>query len=223
MAARFEKQPRSGSHIAQLVLPQRVSKRYSSSKCHEDFPQFAESTFKKVRRSLSTWQPTDRPSQTWDGIVSPSSSDTRRTFSKDMAQYIFPQPLTSSASPAASFGSTQQPDGNPTLIPTAELLDASICHTFLIRTPQKAIPSYYRLCYPGAPTGFDYFDPSEAGYREMVLLFDFLRSRGREPLVLESEDLLREPETVMKEWCDHVGIAFDPSMLEWNEGTREHL
>lgn len=164
------------------------------------------------------------PSQTWDNIVSPSSTGPQhvRTFSKDMAQYIFPQPLTSNTSPAASFGPSQL-DGNPTLIPTASLLDPSICHTFLIRTPQKAIPSYYRLCYPGAPTGFDFFDPREAGYEELRKLFNFLRSQGQEPLVLESEDLLREPETVMKEWCDHVGISFDPSMLEWNEGTREHL
>jgi hypothetical protein len=154
------------------------------------------------------------PLQCWKGIVaSPSRTDggPRRTFSKDMAQYLFPSSPLSSA------------DGNPTLIPTSQLLSPSIRHTFLIRTPSKAIPSYHRLCHPGSATGFEYFDPSEAGYRELRLLFDFLRTQGVDPLVIESDDLLKEPTKVMRGWCESVGIQFDEGMLEWNEGTREHL
>lgn len=41
--------------------------------------------------------------------------------------------------------------------------------------------------------------------------------------MIESEELLRDPETLMKVWCDDCGIDFDKSMLTWNEGTREHL
>lgn len=142
-----------------------------------------------------------------------------------MAQYI----VDTSSSPgtvAASFkGATTTPN-NPTLIPTSELLQPHISHTFLIRHPNKAVPSYARLCYPGAPTGFDYFDPSEMGYKELRMLFDFIREEtGKTPLLVESEELLKAPPKVVKAWCEHVGIEFKEEMLAWDDApdTRTHL
>lgn len=179
--------------------------------------------------------------KTWNNIVAhtPDLDDNSNsnstaaapliTFSKDMASYIFPLSPASSHSPAipSSFGSTGAKSSaiNPTLIPTELLLDPSIVHTFLIRHPAKAIPSYKRLCYPGSPTGFNYFDPAEAGYKELRILFDFIRENKPEEkiLVMESEELLEDPERVMKGWCETVGIKFDAGMLQWEEGTREHL
>lgn len=146
-----------------------------------------------------------------------------------MASYIFPLSPSSAHSPVipSSFASAGSKSSaiNPTLIPTDILLDPSIVHTFLIRHPAKAIPSYKRLCYPGSPTGFNYFDPAEAGYKELRILFDFIRENKPEEniLVMESEELLEDPERVMKGWCETVGIEFDPGMLQWEEGTREHL
>ena len=60
-------------------------------------------------------------------------------------------------------------DGNPTIIPTEDLLAPDIVHTFLIRDPQKAVPSYYRLCSgeKSKLTGFEYFDPEEVGLNEL--------------------------------------------------------
>lgn len=127
-----------------------------------------------------------------------------------MAQYIFPAPDPST--PPSSL-----------LVPTDALLSPTVHHTFLIRTPYKAIPSYHRLCYPSSPTGFEYWDPAEAGFREERLLFDLLRAEGRVPLVIDSEDLLRDPEGTMRMWCEDSGIEFDKEMLSWDEGTREHL
>lgn len=130
-----------------------------------------------------------------------------------MAQYIFNQPSNPSLTSVPSYG----PTGNPSLIPTDALLDPSIVHTFLIRTPAKAIPSYHRLCYPGAPTDFEHFDPEEAGYREIRLLFDFLRQNGRDPLILDAEDLLANPSETMKIWCDAVQVEFDPAMVRFRQ------
>ncbi|ORY92928.1 hypothetical protein BCR35DRAFT_320083 [Leucosporidium creatinivorum] len=191
--------------------PEKVSNRFDDAKCSKDYAHFADSTFKK----------------TWDNIIKHNSpSDPPRTFSKDMAQYIF-APTYSSATSVPSFSSTpttSDDDDNPTLIPTSTLLSPSTVHTFLIRTPTKAIPSYHRLCYPGAPTDFDYFDPEEAGYREVRALFDFIKkAKGRTPLVLDSEDLLKSPEEVMKIWCKEVGVEFDKGMLQWDEGVQEHF
>ncbi|KAJ7761921.1 hypothetical protein DFH07DRAFT_413568 [Mycena maculata] len=180
---------------------ERVSKRYSAEVCAKDFAQYSTSTFKK----------------TWEGIIKPADGS-KRVFSKDMAQYIFPLPSSSNDS-VPSFG----PSGNPTLIPTEALLDSDIQHTFLIRTPEKAVPSYHRLCYPGSETGFEYWDPEEAGYRELRLLFDFLRSHGRAPVILESAELLAHAPEVMKSWCESAGIEFNEKMLQWDEGTKEHF
>lgn len=160
--------------------------------------------------------------QTWDNSITPT--DPPRTFSKDMAQYIF-APLTSSVTSVPSFGPDPPSDGNPTLIPTSTLLNPNTSHTFLMRHPAKAVPSYDRLCYPGAPTDFDYFDPAEVGLRELRALFDFIKEQrgGEAPLVLDSEDLLKDPEAVMRIWCKEVGVEFEKSMLEWSEGSREHF
>lgn len=146
----------------------------------------------------------------------------------NVPQYIFNQSRSPDIKSVASLSPDGGPNDNSSLIPTALLTDPNIHHTFLIRHPSKAIPSYERLCFPGSDTGFDYFDPEEAGYRELRMLFDVVRESNQQhgrpaPLLIESEELLRDPETLMKVWCDDCGIDFDKSMLTWNEGTREHL
>jgi hypothetical protein len=69
-------------------------------------------------------------------------------------------------------------DENPTLIPD-EILQ-KYHFTFLIRHPRSSIPSYYRCTVPPLAelTGFEFFDPEEAGYKELRVLFDYLRKRG---------------------------------------------
>lgn len=153
-----------------------------------------------------------------------------RRCTSDMAQYLMDLNKPKGGpkgTVAPSFGDDAPTTrNNPTRIPTAELLQPHINHTFLIRHPQKAVPSYARLCYPGAPTGFDYFDPAEMGYKELRLLFDFIREEtGRTPLLIESEELLAMPVKVVRGWCEHVGIEFTEGMLEWDDApeTRTHL
>lgn len=82
-----------------------------------------------------------------------------------MASYIVPPLSAASTTPALpSFAE----DGNPTVIPTADLLSPDVHHAFLIRTPEMAVPSYYKLCIPpkSTVTGFDFFDGEEVGIRE---------------------------------------------------------
>lgn len=185
-----------------------------------------ESTFAKVRHLDDSGS--KLTAQIWGDMVHPAAGETRRTFSKDMAQYIFRprySPSSKSGVPSLARRSDDDEHGNPTLIPSHLLLDPTISHTFLIRSPVKAVPSYYRLCTaPGNEgTGFEYYDPEEAGYHELRQLHDFLREQGQDPLVIESENLLKDPEGVMKMWCEEVGIEFDEKMLSWETGTRGHL
>jgi len=141
-----------------------------------------------------------------------------------MAYYLF-APNGEHTSIAKSLGGGSEP-GNPTVLPLDIL--SRFHFTFLIRHPRRAIPSYYRCTVPprNEVTGWDEFMPSEAGYEELVRLFDFLIERGlvdRENLtVVDADDMLDDPETTIKNYCDRTNIDFKESMLKWNVEDKEY-
>merc|ERR1712137_1446052 len=102
--------------------PNRVAPRYSAEKCASDYSQYKDSTTAK----------------TWAEIV--QHKEKPRTFVKDMAQYICMPATTASTAPALPE------EGNPTYLPSSDLFAPGVIHTFLIRTPEKAVPSYHKLC-----------------------------------------------------------------------------
>ncbi|KAM3505154.1 hypothetical protein MY11210_008082 [Beauveria gryllotalpidicola] len=146
-------------------------------------------------------------------------SQGKRLFIKDMAYYIM-QPDGKPTAIAPSVGGGRAEPANPTVLPLAVL--ASFHFTFLIRHPRRSIPSYWRCCLPPLSdrNGFPYFLPSEAGYEELVRLFDYLLAAGvtdKEHLtVLDADDLLDNPEDTIRLFCDRTGIDYSPAMLEWS-------
>ncbi|ORY83151.1 hypothetical protein BCR37DRAFT_379132 [Protomyces lactucae-debilis] len=130
-----------------------------------------------------------------------ASKDEKYVFVKDMSQYI--------VKPDSIEGK------NPTVFTDDEL--KSMTHSFLIRTPEKSVPSYYRCCSgdQAKETGFETYDPDEAGYRESVTLFKYLTSIGIEPIIVDSSDLIKTPKLVMQAYCKHVGIPYLEGMIEW--------
>lgn len=141
-----------------------------------------------------------------------------------MAYYLFPPPG-QSARIAPSLGGGEEP-GNPTILPL-EIL-RRFHFTFLIRHPRRSIPSYYRCVIPplNKVTGWNDFMASEAGYEELVRLFDFLLDNGivdKDHLtVVDADDLLDKPEAMIKLYCHRTGIDFDPKMLVWDQADKEH-
>ncbi|KAM3070326.1 hypothetical protein ACMFMG_010158 [Clarireedia jacksonii] len=133
---------------------------------------------------------------------------------------------------------TEAEPGNPTVVP-AEILK-QFHFTFLIRHPRSSIPSYYRCTIPplDSVTGFYNFMPAEAGYDELRRVFDFLREQKQVgpaiageydgPLkdgevaitVIDADDLLDDPEGIIKAYCKETGIDYRPEMLVWD--TEEH-
>ena len=128
---------------------------------------------------------------------------------------------------------------NPTVIPRDIL--GQFHFTFLIRNPRHSIPSYYRCTVPPLDevTGFYNFMPSEAGYDELRRVFDYLRSIGQvgpkiasqnihtddgtkssaneiEICVVDADDLLDDPASIIAAYCGSVGIEYDEQMLSWN-------
>lgn len=122
---------------------------------------------------------------------------------------------------------------NPTVVPR-DILE-KFHFTFLIRHPRSAIPSYYRCCIPPLVerTQFTPFMPEEAGYDELRRLFDYLKDEGIvgpkvagrdgelkegqvEICVIDADDMLDDPEGILRQYCDSIGLDFSQAMLQWD-------
>ncbi len=89
-------------------------------------------------------------------------------------------------------------------------------HSFLIRDPAKTITSMFSK-WPD-------FHEKEVGFLEQRQLFDRLCDRiGQAPPVLDSDDLLEDPHTMVEAWCGSVGIPFMPEALSWEPGARDEV
>lgn len=86
-------------------------------------------------------------------------------------------------------------------------------HVFLVRDPRPTISSHFAI----KPT----VTCAEIGYEWLWELFQLLRSAsGRQPLVIRSEDLLRDPVAEVKAFCGEVGLPFCEKALTWTPGDR---
>lgn len=93
---------------------------------------------------------------------------------------------------------------------------ARFTHSFLIRTPEKMLPSMYKH-WPD-------FALEETGYAEQRELFDRICQRdGKAPAVVDSDDLLDDPAGTIRAWCAAVNIPFMPGALEWTPGERKEM
>jgi len=81
-------------------------------------------------------------------------------------------------------------------------------HFFLIREPARVIASYAR--------GRDNFDIEDLGFARQHSLWEAL---GRAP-VIDSTDILRAPDVMLKRLCSAIDIPWDEAMLSWGAGPR---
>lgn len=82
----------------------------------------------------------------------------------------------------------------------------------LIRDPREMLPSL-RIQLPQAV-------PADTGLQRQCQLLDELRARGQEPVVLDSRELLLDPQGVLQQACAALGMRFDRNMLQWPAGPR---
>jgi hypothetical protein len=85
---------------------------------------------------------------------------------------------------------------------------APLRHAFLIRDPRRVLASYARV--REQPTLED------LGLPQQVALF----RRFGGPVV-DSDDLLRAPETTLRRLCSALDVPFDAAMLSWPAGPRD--
>jgi len=93
------------------------------------------------------------------------------------------------------------------------LMEASFRHAFLIRQPRAMLASLARVI-PEPRV-------EDTGLSQQVELFERFRNRsGTPPPVINSRDVLANPEGMLRALCATFGISFDPAMLAWEAGPR---
>ena len=89
-----------------------------------------------------------------------------------------------------------------------------VTNCFLIRDPAEVITSYIKK--NREPTVED------LGFVQQVDIFDFLqRQTGSVPPVMDADDVLRDPERMLRLLCSAIGVDFSDAMLSWPPGPRE--
>jgi hypothetical protein len=84
---------------------------------------------------------------------------------------------------------------------------------FLIRDPREMLPSL-TIQLPHATL-------SDTGLRRQWELYTELRDSGQHPIVLDSRELLLNPEGVLRQLTLHLNIEFTSGMLTWKAGARD--
>jgi hypothetical protein len=88
-----------------------------------------------------------------------------------------------------------------------------LVNVLLIRDPAEVVASYVKSRPDVTLT--------DIGLPQQVSLYDDLVAAGRPPLVLDSADFLRDPESHLRGLCDLVGVGFTDAMLHWPPGPRD--
>jgi Sulfotransferase domain len=89
-------------------------------------------------------------------------------------------------------------------------------HSFLIRDPAKVATSMY--------TNWPDFLLKEIGFVEQRELFDrCCDDLGKVPPVIDSDDLLKNPQGIVKSYCNAVGIPYIKEALSWKPIRRDEV
>jgi hypothetical protein len=88
-----------------------------------------------------------------------------------------------------------------------------LTNCFLIRRPELVAASFTKV-RPDAAVW-------ELGFEQQSRIFEHVSQRlGTAPLVLDAEDVLKDPERMLSTFCARFGISFSPRMLHWPAGPR---
>lgn len=88
-------------------------------------------------------------------------------------------------------------------------------HTFIIRQPDKAIISFWRL-HPN-------FERQEMLFEQVFRIFEacLKKGNGKIPIVIDGDDLQQDPDGIMQKYCEKVGIPHIPESLYWDAGYKK--
>lgn len=65
--------------------------------------------------------------------------------------------------------------------------------------------------------GENYFDQREIGFKELKQLYDYVQTTlGQRSIVIDSDDLARYPESIIKQYCQETGLRYLDTMVDWS-------
>jgi len=87
---------------------------------------------------------------------------------------------------------------------------ARLENCILLRHPKEVISSYTQKNKLNSA--------EELGYQQQYEIVRYLKKVNKSFIIIDSSELLKNPEKVLKAWCQKIGIKFDKSMLKWKKG-----
>ena len=109
-----------------------------------------------------------------------------------------------------------------------DLIPRGFRHTFIIRHPYKVFPSWKKNFGQSFPTSdlreiIDNNYGKQYGFKEQYDILKYLQDHpdlgDSEPVIIDADDLLRNPASILSRYCQQVGIPYTDDMLQWNPGT----
>ncbi|XP_071958610.1 uncharacterized protein [Antedon mediterranea] len=109
-----------------------------------------------------------------------------------------------------------------------DMLPKCYRHAFLIRRPERVCISlkdtYSKMNRledgrMNIEKGFDVF-PELYAFRESLILYEHLIKTGIEPnpFIIDADDLLENPESILRQFCQFAGITYTDKLLQWKGG-----
>ena len=86
-------------------------------------------------------------------------------------------------------------------------------NVFLIRDPRDVILSYIQKNTLN--------NSDDIGFPMQRKLFNLIKDKGENPIVVNADDLSRSPRDVLIKLCSKLKIKFSEKMLTWNKGKRD--
>ena len=86
----------------------------------------------------------------------------------------------------------------------------AVTNVFLIRHPARVAASF----------SAKYENPTltDIGFVQQLELYEQLKEMGEDPAVIDSGDIRRDPEGMLRNLCDEIALQWDPAMLSWPKG-----
>ncbi|MFZ1460644.1 MAG: sulfotransferase family protein [Ignavibacteria bacterium] len=99
------------------------------------------------------------------------------------------------------------------LIDLDESFLENVTNVLLIRNPSQLISSLSQV--------LNNIEMRDTGIKKQYDLYKKLISLDHKPIVIDSGEILKDPECSLSILCEAIGIPFDKKMLRWNAGKRK--
>ncbi|MDG2139219.1 MAG: sulfotransferase family protein [Flavobacteriales bacterium] len=88
-----------------------------------------------------------------------------------------------------------------------------VTNVLFIRNPKNIINSYHKVIpFPSI---------DDIGIKKQYDLFNHLKKNGKEAIVIDAKELLKNPEAILTTLCAKINIPFDRDMLSWEKGPKK--